>query len=266
MVSAERRVERRPAAPGARPWRAAASSARAVGVGLRCFVPGIGAETPPKLLGHGDVHRVDRRSGRKSSAICASLPAMSSARSAVAATMALATSCARLPTTRIVPGEARGRVEPHLAARADRAAVRGRPAQTVDADRVAVRGQARADAGELESGLVVADAPLRERDRSRARRASCGVPRTCIATVTAPPTRPPGGGQRDVGEAGVEPAVDLEVERRRRPSSGAEPVTRTALPAPGVDREVDRGPAAAEAPGSRDVERRQAGALRSGAR
>ena len=108
--------------------------------------------------------------------------------------------------------KAGGRVELHLAAHHDRAGVRRCPCELIDADRIAVRLDDTTDRGELEAGLVVAeraagkpDRPLRLRLRDRA--AELHRHRERARNMTAADRK------RGVGEAGVEPAVDLHVER-----------------------------------------------------
>ena len=121
---------------GARPPRRlglgdlSARRARAVGVGLTCFVPGIGSGDAAEAVRHGDVHRDDRdaagdigllreRAGDGQREICG--------RGDDGRWPRLARAC----RSRGLTGEAGGRVEPHVAGRRDRPAV-GRRAAAAD--------------------------------------------------------------------------------------------------------------------------------------
>ena len=81
-----------------------ASRARAVGVGLRCFVPGIGAAT--LLKRSGTVMSIETIVMRPSTfGFWPSGPEIFNAMSAVAATVSFATTCACLPVRRMEPGK-----------------------------------------------------------------------------------------------------------------------------------------------------------------
>ena len=194
-------------------------------------MPGIGAETLLKRLGHGDVHRDDRdaavdigllgeRAGdveRHVGGRCDDV---------------VRDELGALPVRRMEPGKPAAGSSLTSPLAADRAAVRRRPCEAVDSDRVAVRRPTPADRGELEPGLIVAESAAAQAGPNLAPAAS----RSFRATEARPPaTRSVTARdrKRGVGEAGVELAVDLHVERAVG-RKGAEPVRRTALPAPAL--------------------------------
>ncbi len=153
-----------------------------------------------ETAGHGDVHRVDRDPAAESSGVCGERAADVEREVRRRRDDVVGDELGALPDDAEVARKAGGRVEPHLAARADRAAVRRRPGEAVDADRIAVRRDQRADAGELEAGLIVAEASVRERDRParlglRERAAQLHRDRQRAADVSA------AGRKQGVGEA-----------------------------------------------------------------
>ena len=159
-------------------------------------------------------------------------------------------------------GETGGRIEPHLAAGRDRTAVGGRAAQSVDANRIPVGDQGSGDSGELESGLVVAEFPIREPDRPLGLRLGDGPAQLKRERERAGHSST-GKRQSVVRKPGVEAAVDLQVERpvvRQRRRAGDADRIRAAR----IGRDVDRRPASSEPARSRDVERRQGVAARLG--
>ncbi len=112
-------------------------------------------------------------------------------------------------------GKARGGVEPHFAGGADRTGVRRCPCEMIDPDRAPVRDESSGQSGKLESRLIVAEFAAAQANRSlrlrlcdRASQLKRDRERTRgVAT---------GDGKHGIGEASVEDAVDLHVQRRRR--------------------------------------------------
>ena len=154
-------------------------------------------------------------------------------------------------------GKAGGGVEPHFAARADRTGVRRCPCEVIDPNRAPVRDECPGHAGKLESRLIVPEFAAAQANRSLRLR-FCNRPahlkrdRQRTRSVTT------GDGKHGIGEARVEGAVDLHVQRPvGRERSGAGEAHSVA--SPGIDCRVERRSPTGEPAGARDVKRGQAG-------
>ena len=253
----ERRVEQRRSRMGRllpRPQRQQRPGGR-----RRVEVPraGNGGRDAVEALGHGDVHRDDRDAaadvGRLGEPAGDIEPHIRGRCDDVVGDK-LSVPASHLERARKAPD----RIEPHFAADLDRAGVRRGSCEPVDADGVPVRLDEPADRGELESGLVVAEGAAGQPDRPLRLRLGDGPAelhrhRERARNMTAIDRK------RDVGEAGVEPAVDLHVERAvGAEGRGAGQADRIA--GASIDREVKRSAAPAKPAGAGDIERRRGGA------
>ena len=185
---------------------------------------------------------------------------MVSARSAVAATMLLATSCACLPVTRIEPGKpaaGSSRTSP-LAEIVPPSGVAPLNRSMRIVSPLATRN--RGDSGELETRHIIAELAVREADRPLRQGLDDGPAQLKRERDRA---RHPAAGERQkvVSEASVDAPVDLQIERslaRQRRRSGDADGVRPAR----IGGRVNRRSLSGEPARSRDVERRQSVAAR----
>ena len=154
-------------------------------------------------------------------------------------------------------GKASGRVEPHFAGGAYRAAVGRCPCETIDPNRVPVRSQGSGDPSELESRLIVPEFAAAQANRSLRLR-FCDRPAQLKSDRERAGGVTTGHGKHGIGEPRVEGAVDLHVQRpvgREGSRAGhAHGVAR-----PGIDRDIERCSPSREPAGASDVKRRQPG-------
>ena len=91
---------------------------------------------------------------------------MSSAMSAVAESLGVGDELRVLAGQVDGAGKASGRVEPHVAGRADRPGVRRRSCKMVNSDRAPVRDECPGHSAQLESGLIVSEFAAAQPHRS----------------------------------------------------------------------------------------------------
>ena len=211
---------------------ASASRARAVAVGLRCFVPGMGSRDAGEAIGHGNIHADNRDvsvdfgplgkrtrdverhvGGRGENGVGDELRVLAGQADGA--------------------GKAGGGVEPHFAGGADRAGVRRRSCEMINSDRASVRDECPGHSGQLESRLIVAE--------FAAAQAEPFLAPAVLQSSRAAEARPRANRRRDDRTRRAWNWRGGHRGRRRssrpaRPSgaSGAEPVRRTALPVPAL--------------------------------